>query len=336
MSAQLNTVISTPKTPSQHNADRHTLVQFLKASADALRLDVLRALKTDSFGVLELCTVFSIKQSSMSHHLKVLANAGLVCTRREGNSIFYRRDNTATDNTLLALKEQLYATIDALNVADDIQTHIDAVHKNRAETAMQFFVQQGDKFKKQQDLIAPFEVYGPQVDAVIHSYSALTPHKAIEIGPGEGDFLPYLSQRFKHVVALDNASTMLNKAKATSATHALNNISFALNDTQYFHNQGHTFDCAVLNMVLHHTPSPNQLFSDIALGLKIGGALVICELCEHEQQWAKEACGDMWMGFHPNDLTRWANANALYEHQNSYFALRNGFQIQIRLFIKEP
>ncbi len=336
MSVQLNTVISTADTPSQHHADGQTLVQFLKASADALRLDILRTLKTDSFGVLELCTVFSIKQSSMSHHLKVLATAGLVCTRREGNSIFYRRDNTATDNTLLALKEQLYATIDALTMASDIQARIHAVHKNRAETAMQFFVQQGDKLKQQQDLIAPFEVYGPQVDALINSYSGLNTAKAIEIGPGEGDFLPYLSQRFDQVVALDNASTMLHKAKTTSATQALHNIDFELNDTQYFHSQGHTFDCAVLNMVLHHTPSPNQLFSDIALGLKTGGALVICELCEHEQQWAKEACGDMWMGFHPDDLTRWANANALYEHQNSYFALRNGFQIQIRLFIKEP
>ena len=67
------------------------LAAHTKASADPLRLNILRILGEGSFGVLELCELFEIKQSSMSHHLKILANAGLVTTRREGNSIFYRR-----------------------------------------------------------------------------------------------------------------------------------------------------------------------------------------------------------------------------------------------------
>ena len=67
------------------------LAQLCKGSGDPLRLAVLRALKTDSFGVLELCDIFAMKQPAMSHHLKVLAKSGAVTTRREGNSIFYRR-----------------------------------------------------------------------------------------------------------------------------------------------------------------------------------------------------------------------------------------------------
>ena len=67
------------------------LAALCKASADSLRLQVLRVLREDSFGVSELCSIFDIRQPALSHHLKVLANAGLVATRREGNSIFYRR-----------------------------------------------------------------------------------------------------------------------------------------------------------------------------------------------------------------------------------------------------
>lgn len=70
---------------------RETLAALCKASGDALRLNVLRALANDSFGVLELAQIFDIGQSGMSHHLKVLAQADLVATRREGNAIFYRR-----------------------------------------------------------------------------------------------------------------------------------------------------------------------------------------------------------------------------------------------------
>ena len=64
------------------------IASLLKGTGDPLRLEILRALKTDSLGVQELCNIFDIKQSGMSHHLKVLAKAGAVTTRREGNSIF--------------------------------------------------------------------------------------------------------------------------------------------------------------------------------------------------------------------------------------------------------
>mgnify|MGYP001087985589 FL=1 len=41
---------------------------LLKASADGLRLNILQVLQHDSYGVLELCNLFAIKQSAMSHH----------------------------------------------------------------------------------------------------------------------------------------------------------------------------------------------------------------------------------------------------------------------------
>ena len=59
-----------------------------KAAGDPLRMSVLKLLGQGAFGVLELCQIFDIKQSSMSHHLKVLSQAGLVSNQREGNSIF--------------------------------------------------------------------------------------------------------------------------------------------------------------------------------------------------------------------------------------------------------
>jgi hypothetical protein len=88
--------------------------------------------------------------------------------------------------------------------------------------------------------------------------------------------------------------------------------------------------------VLHHTPSPATLLEDISGSLKSGGLLLITELCRHDQEWAQEACGDLWLGFDPEDLRSWAEAAGLREGQSVYFALRNGFQIQVRQFIKPP
>ena len=61
---------------------------ILKASADQRRLEILQALKHESYGVLELCALFGIKQSAMSHHLKVLTRADLITSRREGEYHF--------------------------------------------------------------------------------------------------------------------------------------------------------------------------------------------------------------------------------------------------------
>jgi 2-polyprenyl-3-methyl-5-hydroxy-6-metoxy-1,4-benzoquinol methylase len=85
---------------------------------------------------------------------------------------------------------------------------------------------------------------------------------------------------------------------------------------------------------LHHTPSPGQIFADVAKGLKPGGILLVCDLSAHDQDWVREACGDQWLGFEPSDLAAWASDNALSTSHNSFFALRNGFQIQIHQFTK--
>ncbi len=74
------------------------LVSILKSAGDSLRLDILAVLKEASFGVQELASIFEMSQPAMSHHLKVLLKSGLVETRREANSIFYKRSLTQRES----------------------------------------------------------------------------------------------------------------------------------------------------------------------------------------------------------------------------------------------
>ena len=66
--------------------------------------------------------------------------------------------------------------------------------------------------------------------------------------------------------------------------------------------------------------------------LQPGGSLLVTELCSHNQSWAREACGDLWLGFEQDDLARWATAAGLVPGESLYVGLRNGFQIQVRHF----
>lgn len=317
--------------PADHFAE--PLAQLLKAAGDDLRLAILQVLARDSYGVLELAQALDVKQSGMSHHLKILANAGLVVTRREGNSIFYRRSTLAPDDSLAPLKRELFRQIDGIELP--FQDGLKRVWHERSQASRRFFLENADKFRAQQDLIASFGVYESQVIELLDLSPLPGRQSSLEVGPGAGEFLPLLSSRFDEVLALDTSPQMLAQARALVDDQKLGNVRLLEGDTSQLAPFANRFDCAVLNMVLHHTPSPATLFNDISVSLKARGVLLVTELCLHDQNWTQQACGDIWLGFAPEDLQEWATASGLEEGQSVYFALRNGFQIQLRQFIKK-
>lgn len=315
--------------------DSSELASLLKAAGDSLRLEILCLLSSDSFGVLELSQIFEVKQSGMSHHLKVLSKAGLVSTRREGNSIFYRRSLEPLPLKLDQVRIAIYCAADRLDLRESLQANLNDVYEQRAEASREFFLARADQFKQQQDLIAEFDVYGAAVAELLDKQPFNKNGSALEVGPGAGEFLPVLARRFTQVSALDTSSAMLQKARQLCEARSLGPVDFIHGDTSSLSKLSKALDCVVINMVLHHTPSPGQIFSDVARALNPGASLVVCDLCAHDQEWVREACGDLWLGFDPADLNAWAAEYQLKEAHSSFFALRNGFQIQIHHYLKQ-
>jgi ArsR family transcriptional regulator len=155
---------------------------------------------------------------------------------------------------------------------------------------------------------------------------------ALEVGPGDGAFLLELAPQFRRVVALDNAALMLAQARERSLSAGLDNIEFIHGDTGSDQLDGLSADCVVINMVLHHTPAPGRILADVASRLAPDGVVLVTDLCSHDQGWARENCGDLWLGFDPQELGRWAQEAGLADSASVYLAQRNGFQIQVRLF----
>ncbi|ACL69036.1 autorepressor SdpR family transcription factor [Halothermothrix orenii] len=60
-----------------------------KALADANRRKILFLLKESDLTAGEIASEFDISKPSISHHLNILKNAGLVEARREGQQIYY-------------------------------------------------------------------------------------------------------------------------------------------------------------------------------------------------------------------------------------------------------
>ncbi|NBA96658.1 metalloregulator ArsR/SmtB family transcription factor [Pseudomonas sp. R5(2019)] len=318
------------RVPSIGHEHSDQLAALCKAGGDPLRLNVLRVLASDSYGVLELAQIFAIGQSGMSHHLKVLAQAELVATRREGNAIFYRRALPDTVNLGGKLHTALLEEVDGLHLPLDVLARIGQVQQQRAAASQDFFSRVEEKFRAQQDLIAGLPQYRESLLALLDKLSFGPEACALEVGPGDGGFLPELARRFNQVWAMDNSPEMLELARQVCQREALTNVTLQLADA--LGELQLQADCVVLNMVLHHFSAPDQALRQLANRVKPGGSLLVTELCSHDQSWARQACGDLWLGFEQEDLARWATAAGLIPGDSLYVGLRNGFQIQVRHF----
>ncbi len=62
---------------------------FLKALAEPLRLQIVKALQAGPMSVSDLAIVLEQEVGTVSHHLRVLFHAGLVSTQRDGKYIYY-------------------------------------------------------------------------------------------------------------------------------------------------------------------------------------------------------------------------------------------------------
>ena len=65
------------------------LVLTAKALADPTRVRILMALQEYELCVCELCDALTVTQSTLSTHLQVIRDAGLVSSRKQGKWMYY-------------------------------------------------------------------------------------------------------------------------------------------------------------------------------------------------------------------------------------------------------
>ena len=65
------------------------IAEFYKALADESRLLILEMLASQEMCVCEIIAKLNISQPAVSHHLKILRQAGLVIDKKDGKWIYY-------------------------------------------------------------------------------------------------------------------------------------------------------------------------------------------------------------------------------------------------------
>ena len=83
-------MLDTTPVVSSSEFDRQRYAAIGRALADPKRLCVLESLAAGEVSVSDLSTRVGCQVPNMSQHLAVLRSAGLVQSRRDGSTVFYR------------------------------------------------------------------------------------------------------------------------------------------------------------------------------------------------------------------------------------------------------
>jgi ArsR family transcriptional regulator, arsenate/arsenite/antimonite-responsive transcriptional repressor len=102
--AVLPTICCGPETEPLEVHERDQLAAQFKALADPTRVAIINSLSAaDEVCVCHLTDAFELSQPTISHHLKILREAGLVESSRRGTWAYYRLVPEALDALRRAL-----------------------------------------------------------------------------------------------------------------------------------------------------------------------------------------------------------------------------------------
>src|SRR3954470_21972038 len=96
------------QTRTREPVDSEQFQRIAKALADPRRFEILEHIAQQAeVGCRRLCGCFPVRQATISHHLKELASAGLVESRRDGQFVYYRVRPSVLDEYMGELRRRM-------------------------------------------------------------------------------------------------------------------------------------------------------------------------------------------------------------------------------------
>lgn len=272
-----------------------TLLARFGSLADATRLRLMHLLEANEMGVVELCDVLQMPQSTISRHLKVLSEQGWVDNRRQGTGNLYRMRLGELDDAAKRLwtlaREQTdgWATIQQ----DELRL---ARRRSEQEGAARFF----EGAAKQWDQLR-HELYGSTFAQA--ATLALLPRTwtVADLGCGTGAMTTDLAQNAATVIGVDNSSAMLKAARKRAAAakraDAVGTIDIRRGELTELPIDDAACDAALMVMVLAYLDEPAAALAEMRRICRDGGRAVVVDLLRHDREDFRREMGQRWPGF---------------------------------------
>lgn len=272
-------------------------LELFRALADEVRLRLLNAVLSAELSVAELVEVLGLPQSTVSRHLKPLRESGIVDTRREGTSVYYRRGPMLADRELSAVLER---RLRELGTAERDAKTIRAVLDQRRRRSREFFEKVAGRYG---ELTQPGGGWPSLAAGLAAGFAG---REVADLGCGEGALTLLLAAHARKVVAVDQSKAMLRLVRERAKEAGLaDRVQTVEGDLERVALDDASCDDVFLSQALHHAARPAHAVREAARLLKRGGRLVVLDLARHEQEWVRSEWADQWLGFEAEELALW-------------------------------
>src|SRR4051812_14598128 len=272
------------------------ILDHLSALSDATRSRILLLLDRHELTVSELCGVVQLPQSTVSRHLKALADSDWVSARAEGTSNVYtmtRELDSSARRLWLLVREQVGSSPAA---AQD-QRRLQAVLAERRTKSQEFFSSSAGQWDRVRD-----ELFGDRFHLAALAALADGTWTVGDLGCGTGQVSASIAPFVEQVIAVDASAAMLQAAK--KRLHHFGNVDLRRGDIEALPIDDARLDAATLMLVLHHLPEPARAIAEVARVLKPQGRAVIVDMLPHERENYRQQMGHVWLGFSDEHVRR--------------------------------
>jgi SAM-dependent methyltransferase len=269
------------------------ILNQLASLAEMTRGRILLLLDRHELTVSELCDIVQLPQSTVSRHLKALADGGWVTVRAEGTRHLYTVGelDATTRRLWLLVREQVGSTLTAAQDQRRLQVALAA----RRTKSQEFFSSSAGQWDQLRD-----ELFGEHFH--LSALAAFAHHDWTvgDLGCGTGQVSAALAPFVARVVAVDASPAMLQAAK--QRLQGLANVDLRSGDLEALPIDDAKLDAATMMLVLHHLPEPERALQEVARVLKPGGRLIAVDMLPHDRESYRQQMGHVWLGFGEDHL----------------------------------
>lgn len=288
------------KNPANSPPQPTTLLAWMDSLADETRLRLLHLLDKQELGVVELRDILQLPQSTVSRHLKVLADQGWLRSRRLATNHLYRMILDELDPT--ARKLWLLARSETGNWATLQQDELRLVRRLREREAVgsaEFFAGAAAEWDKLRG-----ELYGQSCSTA--ALLALLPRAIVvaDLGCGTGELIDQLAPHVRSVIGIDNSPAMLKAARKRLAK--FDNVELRRGDLQSLPIDDASVDAAMMLLALTYVPAGDleRVMHELSRITKPGGRAVVVDLLPHDRDDFRRQLGQLHAGFSEQQIRR--------------------------------
>jgi len=283
---------------SSSRGSSQAILDQLSQLSDPIRCRLLLLLQDHELTVSELCTVLQLPQSTVSRHLKTLADGGWLAARREGTSRRYQLHHEMLDEGQRELWGLVRGEVTSTVASRQDRRRLMEVLERRRLRSQEFFADISERWAQRRE-----ELFGRRFDLAALP-GLLDPEWTLgDLGVGNGQTTASLAPFVRHVIAIDDSAAMLKAARARLREFA--NVELRRGKLEALPLGDAELDAAMIVLVLHHVPEPPTALAEAARVLRPGGRLLIVDMLPHEHDEYRQEMGHSWLGFEPRRIAGW-------------------------------